>query len=133
MTARAGRAGVFLLSTRRRGLLRDDRLVAMTDPTIIGRLSKTAKDAADAELLKPDVAAQEYLGELVTRAAEALGDAPSDDEVVKVEEAFYRLASTASGRDPLLLQEAVAEPTRITTLQLEAALVKLCPGFWPFC
>jgi hypothetical protein len=105
----------------------------MADPQITGRLSKTAKDAADAEWLQPDVTAQEYLGELVSRAAEALGDAPSEDEVTRAEEAFVRLATTASGRDPLLLQEAVPEPTRVTARDLRAALVKLCPGLWPLC
>lgn len=105
----------------------------MPDPALSARLSKTAKEAADAELLEPDRAAQEYLGELVNRAAEALGDAPTDDAVVRAEEGFYRLAAAASGRDPLELQEAVPEPTRVTARELEAALAELCPGFWPFC
>jgi hypothetical protein len=73
------------------------------------------------------------LGELVSRAAEALGDAPGEDEISRAEEAFYRLATTASGRDPSQLEESVPEPTRVTARDLEAAFVKLCPGLRPLC
>ena len=105
----------------------------MADPRITDRLAKTAKAAADAESLVPDREAQDYLGTLVTRAAESLGEAPSPEELRQAEEAFRRLAAVASGRDPEQLQESAAEPTRVTARQLESALLSLCPGFWPFC
>jgi hypothetical protein len=106
------------------------------------QLAVAAKAAADQAGLDPNRDAQDFLGTLVSRAAETLGpDAPAQD-ISRAEQAFDRLtqetaeraapaAAVSSGEGAMAEQSA--RQVRVSDLHLEAALDGLCPGFFPFC
>jgi len=100
------------------------------------RLSRTAKAAVDARGLALDRSAQDAIDELVSRAAERLEGTPNPD-IARAENAFDRLATTLvverarTGGAEERGAERVSRP--IDDSHVQAALVKLCPGFWPFC
>ena len=73
-------------------------------------------------------------GSLVARAAEQLGDGASADEVLAAERAFERLAAELAGEAQQRRSTRSAPRSGdVTRLDVEIALGKLCPGFWPFC
>lgn len=106
------------------------------------QLSRAAKAAADQAGLDPDRSAQELLGTLVSRAAEALGPDATPQDISRAEDAFVRLtrevaeraapAHAGSGADEAMAERSLRQ-VRVSDEHLQVALDGLCPGFFPFC
>lgn len=96
-------------------------------------LSRLAKREADRKGLTLNQSGQEALGDLVTIATGRI-EAGDVGQIERAERSFRRLAN-------VLADEGVDRSSRSATrahgeiddTQLRAALIKLCPGFWPFC
>lgn len=84
----------------------------------------------------------DFLGTLVSQAAEALGPEATPDEISRTEENFERLAQEVASRaEPAGAgfggEEGAAEQAfrsiEVNDKQIQVALNGLCPGFFPIC
>lgn len=110
-------------------------MARLSDAELRDRLSRIVKDAADKQRLTVDASGQDALGGLVSRAAEVV-DGGDQDQVHRAEQSFRRLAGAlaAESADPGRKRRSVNRPgPPIGERHVEAALMGLCPGFWPFC
>jgi hypothetical protein len=101
-------------------------------PNAHNRLSRSAKEAFDRRGLDLARSAEAAVGELVSRAAEVVvgGD---EGELRRAEESFRRLAVEVAGEQAVERRSARRASPRVGQREIDAALRRLCPGFWPFC
>jgi hypothetical protein len=107
------------------------------------QLARAATGAADRAGLAPDLSAQDFLGTLVSRAAETLGTDVTPQDISRAEEAFGRLAHAAAeeaapagagaGGGGGAMAERSLRQVGVSDQHLQIALDGLCPGFFPFC
>lgn len=99
------------------------------------RLSRVAKQAADERDLRLAASAQNALGELVSRAADELGEGAEEPAIRQAEMSFARLAAALADDQAATLEHSARRrggPV-VDDRQFLSVLDRLCPGFWPFC
>jgi predicted trehalose synthase len=95
-------------------------------------LAGVAKDAVENRGLDPDAAAREKIDELVGVAADAV-ERDGEGSLDRVDESFRKLGDALGESHPAFAADDQAFAQEIGASHVEAALIKFCPGFYPFC
>ena len=104
------------------------------DPEFVQHFHRTALNAIESHGLQLDASGEAAISDLAERAAETVDD-HDGAKVQRAEGAFERLAvdlaDQAAAEADLLVEPASAP--RIEDAHVKKALLRFCPGFFPFC
>ena len=105
----------------------------LMNPEFVEHFTRIAGQAAEDNGLILDGSGEEALADLAERAAQEV-DEGNPDEVARAEESFGRLASALAAEvGGASRQLGRVSGPKVDSDHVQKALLRLCPGFYPFC